>query len=129
VTVAGQLDMALAEFDISSRLAPTGAGEGAAWAGAILRHRGDAPGADRWFARVEGRVSGCTPFRTAEMEAIALCARGRSIEAEALLLEAAALRIPGDRGEPRAIYDLLADPPLPGINRLRAIVDSIPDRS
>jgi hypothetical protein len=63
------------------------------------------------------------------MEAIALCARGRPVDAEALLLEAAALRIPGDRGEPRAIYDLLADPPLPGINRLRAIADSIPDRS
>ena len=30
-----------------------------------------------------------------------------------------------DRYEPRAVYDLLSDPPLPGIDRLRTIIDDI----
>jgi hypothetical protein len=33
-------------------------------------------------------------------------------------------RTPGALAEPRGLYDLLSDPPLPGIDRLRAIVDS-----
>ena len=124
LAVIGQLDSALAEFGISNNLAPTGGGEGAAWAGAILWHRKDKASANRWFARVQGRVTECTPFRTAEMEAIALCALGKPVEAEILLREALHLRAPGDRGEPRAIYNLLSDPLLPGINRLREIAEN-----
>jgi hypothetical protein len=40
------------------------------------------------------------------------------------LRRALPLRAAGDRAEPRAIYDLLTDPPLPGIDRLRAIIDA-----
>ena len=70
------------------------------------------------------RVTGCTPFRTAEMEAIALCGLGQPGIAERHLLNAVHLRVAADNTEPRKIYDLLSDPPLSGIKRLRTIVDN-----
>ena len=117
------LDQALAEFDTADRLATDAAGEGKTWAGAILWHRRDTTGARDRFAHVKGRVTECTPFRTAEMEALALCALGQPDDAEKHLLNALPLRAPGDGAEPQTIYNLLSDPPLPGIDRLRAIVD------
>ena len=84
----------------------------------------DAAGARRRFASVNDRVTRCTPFRAAEMEAIALCGLGRPDEAEEHLLNATPLRTPGDATQPRIIDDLLTDPPLPGIDRLRMIVYS-----
>ena len=53
----------------------------------------------------------------------ALRARLSPDSAEHHLLNALHLRAPGDRTETRAIYDLLMDPPLTGIERLRAIVE------
>ncbi len=58
-------------------------------------------------------------------EALALCGLGQPDNAEKRLLDATALRAPGDRVELRTtIYDLLSDPPLPGIDRLRTIIDN-----
>ncbi len=119
----GGLDDALSELDSAGRLDPLGAEEGMAWAGAILWHQGDSAGARDRFARAKGRVTGCTPFREAEMEAIALCGLGEPGVAEQHLMNALPRRTRGDMTEPRELYDLLADPPLPGIDRLRAIVD------
>jgi tetratricopeptide (TPR) repeat protein len=124
LAVVGDLDGALADFDAADRLNPAGSGEGRTWAGAILWHRRDAAAARGRFARVGGRVTGCTPFHTSEMEAIALCGLGQPDNAEQHLLSAVPHRHAGDRAEPRAIYDMLADPPLPGIDRLRAIIDN-----
>ena len=120
----GDLDQALAEFDTADRLAPDGVGEGRTWAGAILWHRRDLAGAYHRFGLVKGRVKGCTPFHTAEMEAIALCGLGQPDDAEQNLRAAVSTRTPGDRAEPQAIYDLLSDQPPPGIDRLRAIVNN-----
>ena len=120
----GRTEKALARLDAAERLAPDAAGEGTAWAGAILWHQRDGEVARARFARVPGRVTGCTPFRTAEMEAIALCALGQPAEAEQLLRDALARRVPGDRTDPHEIYDLLADPPLPGISRLRTVAET-----
>jgi hypothetical protein len=117
------LDQALAEFDTAERLDPAGAGEGKTWAGAMLWHRRDTTAARDRFARVGGRVTGCTPFHTAKLQAIALCGLGQPDTAEEYILEALPRRAEGDRAEPRAIYQLLADPLLPGIDRLRAIID------
>jgi tetratricopeptide (TPR) repeat protein len=119
----GDLDQALAQFDAADRLAPDGVGEGRTWAGAILWHRRDQARARDRFALVKGRVTGCTPFRTAEMEAIALCGLGRPDDAKEHLLDALSLRGPEHEPTPR-IYDLLSDPPLPGIDRLHAIVEN-----
>jgi hypothetical protein len=60
------------------------------------------------------------------MEAIALCGLGRASEAEDHLRRALPQRAAVDVAEPRAIYDLLSRPPLPGIDRLRAIIDTEP---
>jgi tetratricopeptide (TPR) repeat protein len=124
LTMIGDINSALAELDMADTLAPAGAGAGRTWAGVILWHRQDAAAARDRFVLVKGRVTGCTPFRTAAMEAIALCALGQPYDAEQHLLNAVPLRALGDRPEPRAIYDLLSDPPLPGIDRLRAIIDN-----
>ena len=120
----GDLDKALAEFDSADRLAPDSVGESRTWAGAILWHRRNPVRARDRFELVKGRVTGCTPFRAAELEAIALCGLGRPDDAEQHLRAAIPLRAPKDRFGPRMIYDLLSDPPIPGIDRLRAIVDN-----
>jgi tetratricopeptide (TPR) repeat protein len=123
LAMMGGLDEALAELAIAGHLAPNEAGEGTTWAGAILWHRRDAAGAQDRFASVAGRVTGCTPFRTAEMEAVALCGLGHAESAEQHLMAALPSWTKGDRADPRTIYDLLSDPPLPGIDRLRAITE------
>jgi tetratricopeptide (TPR) repeat protein len=120
----GDFGRALAEFDTAEHLAPMGGGEGRTWAGAILWHQRDTVAARDRFKHVMGRVTGCTPFRIAEMEAIALCGLGQPRDAERHLLDAVHLRVTADTAEPRMIYDLLSDPPLPGIERLRAIADN-----
>jgi len=120
----GNLDQALAEFDTADRLAPDGVGEGKTWAGAILWHRRDLAGAYHRFRLVKGRVKGCTPFHTAEMEAIALCGLGQPDDAEQHLRAAVSMRTPGDQAAPQTIYDLLSERPLPGIDHLRAIANN-----
>ena len=126
LAVTGDLDHALAEFDAACRLDPPSAGGSSAWIGAIMWHRGDEAAARQHFARVTGSLAGQTPFRGAELEAIARCALGEADSAAGSLLAALSLRSAADRARPRAIYDLLADPPLPGIDRLREIIDNPP---
>jgi tetratricopeptide (TPR) repeat protein len=122
LVAVGDLDRALAEVDMARNASPTEEGEGNSLAGAILWHRGDMVTARDRFSLVKGRVTGCTPFRTAELEAIALCALGQPDKAHRHLLAAVPLRVPGDDTDAETIYDLLSDPPLPGIDRLREIV-------
>jgi tetratricopeptide (TPR) repeat protein len=124
LAVTGDLDSALAELETARNLAPHASGHGRTWAGAILWHRRDTTGALDQFRHVAGRINECTPYRTAEMEAIALCAQGHPSHAEQHLLAAIPTRTPGEQTGPGVLYDLLSDPPLPGIDRLRAIVDS-----
>jgi hypothetical protein len=119
----GELDGALAELDTAERLTPDSTGEGIAWAGTIWWHRRDIAKAREKFARVSGRVTGTTLFRTAELEAIALCGLGQADKAERHLLEALPSRIAEHQTEIQALYDLLLDPPMPGIDRLRAIAN------
>ena len=122
LAVLGYPELALAQFNDAEHVEPQGTTEGKTWAGAVLWHLRDTVGARRRFASVSDRMAGCISFRTAEMEAIALCGLGQPDEAEKHLLDAIPFRTPGDDTEPRTIYELLADPPLPGIDRLRMIV-------
>ena len=103
LAATGHLDRALHEFDAACRLQPGGAGEGNAWAGAILWHQRQPAKARDRFMQVNGRVAGCTPFHTAEMEAISLCALGDPVSAEQHLLTAIPLRAPGT-GQSRERY-------------------------
>jgi hypothetical protein len=105
-------------------LESSGAGEARAWAGAIRWHLRDAAGAHREFEFVKGAVKGCTPFRAAEMEAIAMCGLDKPEDAAQHLRAALRRRHPIERAAPNPIYDLLTDPLLPGIDRLRTMVDS-----
>jgi hypothetical protein len=57
------------------------------------------------------------------MEAVALCGLGHAESAEQHLMAALSSWTKGDRADPRTIYDLLSDPPLPGIERLRVITE------
>jgi tetratricopeptide (TPR) repeat protein len=124
LAVLGDFGKALAELDAARDLAPDGTGEGMAWAAASLWHLGDKTGARKRFALVEGRVTGCTPFRVAEMEAIALCGLGQPEEAVQNLRNAMRLRVPGDQFHPRSIYELLSHPLLPGADRLQVFANS-----
>jgi hypothetical protein len=99
-------------------------GEISIWIGAILWHKRDAARARERFASVEGRAAGSSPFHIAEIEALALCGLNQAERAEQRLLETLPLRAPGDEAESRGLYDLLSDPPLPGIDRLRALKDT-----
>jgi tetratricopeptide (TPR) repeat protein len=123
LAIIGEFDRALAEFEAANRLDPTGAGEGKAWAGAVLWRLREPARAREFFAQVEGRITGCTPFYSAEMEAVALCGLGQPDRAEQRLLDAVHRWVPVDRLDSRGLYDLLSDPPLPGVDRLRAIAE------
>jgi tetratricopeptide (TPR) repeat protein len=119
---AGDLDSALAEFDTGCGLRPEAAGEAQAWAGAILWHRGEAQAARERFAQVRGHLTGTAARDAAQLEAIARCALGDPSGAERALEAFTAAQKPGHNNkELTALYDLLADPRLPGVDRLRAI--------
>jgi tetratricopeptide (TPR) repeat protein len=122
----GYPELALAQFGDAEQCEPQGAGQARTWSGAVLWHLGDVVGARRRFEFVQGQVTGCSPFRSAELEAIALCGLGQPYEAEKHLHAAARLRTTADAIDPSTMYDLLAAPPLPGIDRLRSIVTATP---
>jgi tetratricopeptide (TPR) repeat protein len=121
--LTGDFGQALTEFDTADRLDPDASGEVRVWVAAILWHQGEPVRSRDYFARVEGKVTGCTPFFAAAAEAIALCGLGHVDRAERHLLDAMPLRAPGDQTDLFGLFDLLSDPPLPGIERLRAIVE------
>jgi lipopolysaccharide biosynthesis regulator YciM len=119
----GDLDGALTAIGTASHLNAR-CGEGLMLTGAIAWHEGDAQTARELFALVAGNITDCTPFRTAELESAALCGLGQSSQAAEHLREALSERTPGDLTEPRAMYDLLSDPPLEGIDLLRSVAES-----
>ena len=123
LAVSGDFERALGELDTAGKLDPAEAGPSNAWAGAIRWHLGDEVTAREHFASVPDLVRDPPTFRAAELAAIARCALGDPDGAEQQLLGALSLRSAADQARSRAIYELLADPPLPGIGRLRAIID------
>lgn len=125
LAATGDLDSALAEFGAARRLDPSDAGEASAWTGAIMWHRRDDTAAREHFALVTDHLARHAPFHKAELAAIASCALGEPDRAADLLLGAVSLRSAADEARPRAIYDLLAEPLLPGIDRLRTVIDEM----
>lgn len=86
-------------------------------------HQGAAAAARERFGRIAAGLVRRTPFQKAELEAIAICALGDPDRAAELLGGSLPLRSALDLARSRRIYDLLADPQLPGIDRLRAIIE------
>jgi hypothetical protein len=129
LAVSGDFDRALGELEAAGKLDPGDAGPSSAWAGAIRWHLGDVATAREHFGSVPDQVRDVTSFRAAELAAIARCALGDPDGAEQQLLGALSRRSVSDELRSRAIYELLSDPPLPGVDRLRAIIDQdAPDR-
>jgi tetratricopeptide (TPR) repeat protein len=124
LAVLGKFDAALAELGEAALQEPSGSGEGLVWAGAILWHRHDTEQARKRFADAQFRLGNCSPFRRAELQSIADCGLGQPDYAEQRLREELPRLRLGDRSEPRALYSLLSDPLLPGIERIRAMVDT-----
>lgn len=117
LVAAGELDSARDEFDTVSRLRPQDAGEAEAWAAAIVWHQGDAQAARERFTKVKGHLTGGSA-KSAMLEAIALCALGDPGAAEQALRHG---RIGTTAHEDfDRLCELLSDPPMPGIDRLRA---------
>ena len=94
------------------------------WAGAIMWHQRAPIAARDRFALIQGHVTGCTRFHTAVLEAIALCGLGRPDDAEQHLCRALPRGAAGYSPELQALFDLLSDPLLPGIDRLRSIIET-----
>jgi len=86
-----------------------------------LWHRGKDQDARKRFARVKGRVSGNTAFGAAELEAIARCALGDPNGAEQALRAAKSRQGPVHQDTLAPLYELLAAPPLAGVDQLRVI--------
>lgn len=116
----GRLDEAVAEIDVAGHLAPNGAGQGTARAGAILWQH-DTEGARSRFHHMVSQVTGCirsTPQRWKPSRSAGSANPPRPGSSSAAPCPSARQATT----EPRAIYELLADPPLPGISRLRIII-------
>ena len=91
---------------------------------AIKRSTGDFGKARERFREACEVDDYCTPFRLAELKAIALAGLGLPQAAVETLRAATPLRLPGDKLEP-AMYDLLATPPpLDGVDALRSLMAS-----
>ncbi len=121
LTASGRHAEALAAFEQGIALDPVNSGAASAWAGAICWRQGDEEIARQHFARVPGGLTQQLPYQQAELEAIAECVLGEPDRAADRLRAAISLRSPGDWTRSRTLFDLLADPPLPGIDSLRAI--------
>lgn len=134
LAMAGEYDGALAEFGLATapgagRPAGTApAGTADVWPAAIAWHRGDRGQARRRFEQAaatmaadrSGSRSG-SPFEAVNLRAVVSCALGDPGAAEDLLREQAHPADPGARDVLSRLYDLLSDPPMPGIGQLRAI--------
>lgn len=121
LAMAGQYDRALAEFARSpATVAGRPAGTAYAWSAAIAWHRGNPREAHRLFTLAADQPLGMNHRESADLEAVVSCALGHP-DAAADLLKAHTSMDPGDQAELSRLYDLLGDPPLPGIGRLRAV--------
>jgi tetratricopeptide (TPR) repeat protein len=117
LTAAGELDRARDEFDAASRLRPQEAAEADTWAAAILWHQGDPQAARERFTQAKQHLTGGPSAKNTTLEAITLCALDNASAAEQALRQG-----PGTpSGEDfDRLCELLSDPPLPGIDRLRS---------
>lgn len=87
----------------------------------VLLRRNDSSAAREAFAMALNESgTGLSEFEQAELRAIALSALDRADEAVQILREASTARLPSDRFR-RPLYELLADPPLPGLDQLLAV--------
>lgn len=122
LAMAGQYDDALTEFGMATAAA-TGRSTQTAdvWSAAIAWHRDDPREAHRLFEQAAGKPMGMNRCESVNMQAVVSCALGNVNSAADLLRGQADTANPAIREVLSRLYDLLGDPPMPGIDRLRAI--------
>jgi hypothetical protein len=120
--MAGQYVDALTEFGMATA---TGTGRSTetadVWSAAIAWHREDPQEAHRLFEQAAGKWMAMNRCESVNMQAVASCALGNVNSAADLLRGQADSADPATRDVLSRLYDLLGDPPMPGIDRLRAI--------
>ncbi len=134
LAMAGEYDDALTEFGLATATATaTGAGRPAGtapagtadvWPAAIAWHRGDPGEARRRFEQAAGTMAAGPSDSRSEsvnLRAVVSCALGHLDAAEELLRGQPHPVDPAARDVLSRLYDLLSDPPMPGIGPLRAI--------
>ena len=122
LAVAGQYDDALTEFGMATATATGRSTETAdVWSAAIAWHREDPQEAHRLFEQAAGKSMGMNGRESLNMQAVVSCALGNVNAAADLLRGKADPADPAIRDVLSRLYGLLGDPPMPGIDRLRAI--------
>jgi tetratricopeptide (TPR) repeat protein len=130
LALAGRYDDALGELETAAAEATVGraAGRAYAWQAAIAWHQGNPGAARRLFEQAKDKPMGNSPRESASLRAIVSCALGDAeVAAEILRTEADPLD-PATRVQIGGLYDLLSDPPMPGIDGLRGIVLGLSNR-
>jgi tetratricopeptide (TPR) repeat protein len=121
LAMAGRYDDALTEFGTAAAAAAVPLnGTADVWSAAIAWHRQDPLEAHRLFEQAAGKRVGTNPCESVNMQAVVACALGRVSSAADLLGQGYAVD-PGVQDVLSRLYDLLSDPPMPGIEQLRAI--------
>lgn len=122
LAMAGRYDDAAAEFGAAAAAGDSRSKATAdAWAAAIAWHRGDAPEARRLFQQAADQPMGTSRYESVNLRAVVSCALGDPDAAAGLLSHDADAADPLVKDVLNQLYDLLGEPPMPGIDRLRAI--------
>ena len=121
LALAGEYDNALTEFGTAAAESP-GRPDGTAyvWSAAIAWHHGDPREARRRFGQAAGKPVGMVRCESVNMQAMVSCALGR-VDRAADLLGPGYSVDPGVQDVLSALYHLLSEPPMPGIDQLRAV--------
>jgi hypothetical protein len=122
--MARQYDDALTELGLAAATtARQSTGTADAWSAAITWHRGDPLEARRLFEQAAGKPMGMNRCESVHMQAVVSCALGHiDIDSAADLFRGQAYSAdPATRDVLSRLYDLLSDPLMPGIDRLRVI--------
>lgn len=114
LVMVGRYDHALEQFHESTATAQV-------WAAAIHWHRQEPRQARRLFESAAGQPMGMNRYESVTLRAVVACALGRTDSAADLLRAEAGPGDPASQDVLRRLYDLLGDPPMPGIDQLRAI--------
>ena len=121
LAMAGRYDAAVAEFATAAAAQDRPRAAADVWAAAIAWHRADPQEARRLFEEAAGKPMGTNQCESANLRAVVYCALGDHDAALALLSSETYAADPLIQDVLAPLYDLLGDPPMPGIDRLRAI--------
>jgi len=123
LALAGRYHDALGELEAAAEATMRqSTGRACVWQGAIAWHRDNPREARRLFEQAKDKPMGNNPRESANLRAIVSCALGDAEDAADFLRAEADPLDPATRAQIGGLYDLLSDPPMPGIDGLRGIV-------